>query len=86
MRLMHLVRRHRLADDVADGEDVQYVGVHLDLSIDETAVDHRQTKPNQTKPNQTKPNQTKPNQAKPSQAKPSQAKPSQAKLDCYNNQ
>jgi hypothetical protein len=29
---------------------VQYVGVHLDLSIDETAVDHRQTKPNQTKP------------------------------------
>ena len=39
MRLVHrLVRQHRLADDVADGEDVRHVGAHLDVDRDEAAV------------------------------------------------
>jgi hypothetical protein len=30
MGLVHrLVRQHRLADDVADGEDVRHIGAHL---------------------------------------------------------
>jgi hypothetical protein len=32
---------HRLADDVADGEDVGHVGSHLDIDRDEAAVSHR---------------------------------------------
>ena len=36
---MHrLVRQHRLADDVADGEDVRHVGAHLRVDGDEAAV------------------------------------------------
>ncbi|OEZ92696.1 hypothetical protein JAB9_46260 [Janthinobacterium sp. HH107] len=36
---MHsLVRQHRLADQVADGEDVRHVGAHLAVDFDEAAV------------------------------------------------
>jgi hypothetical protein len=36
---MHrLVRQHRLADDVADGEDVRHVGAHLHVHRDEAAL------------------------------------------------
>jgi hypothetical protein len=39
MRLVHrLVRQHRLADDVADGEDVRHVGAHLHVHRDEAAL------------------------------------------------
>ena len=42
MRLVHrLVRQHRLADDVADREDVRHVGAHLDVHRDEAAVADR---------------------------------------------
>ena len=42
MRLVHgLVREHRLADDVADREDVRHVGAHLLVDGDEAAVAHR---------------------------------------------
>ena len=41
MRLVHrLVRQHRLADDVTDGEDVRHIGAHLDSDVDEAAVRH----------------------------------------------
>ena len=33
-----LVREHRLADDVADGENVRHVGAHLVIDRNETAV------------------------------------------------
>ena len=32
------VRQHRLADDVADGEDVRHVGAHLPVDLDEAAL------------------------------------------------
>ncbi len=39
VRLMHrLVGQHRVADDVADGEDVRHVGAHLGIDRDEAAV------------------------------------------------
>jgi hypothetical protein len=39
VRLVHrLVRQHRLADDVADGEDVRHVGAHLHVHRDEAAI------------------------------------------------
>jgi len=39
MRFVHrLVRQHGLADHVANGEDVRYVGAHLDVDVDEAAV------------------------------------------------
>ena len=39
MRLVHrFVRQHRLAHDVADGEDVGHVGAHLDIDVDEDTV------------------------------------------------
>ena len=42
MRLVHrLVRQHRLADDVADGEDVRHVGAHLLVDLDEAAIGDR---------------------------------------------
>ena len=42
VRFVHrLVRQHRLADDVADGEDVRHVGAHLLVDLDEAAVGHR---------------------------------------------
>ncbi|MNM47828.1 hypothetical protein D3C81_588020 [compost metagenome] len=38
---MHgLVRQHRLAHQVADGEDVRHVGAHLAVDVDETAIRH----------------------------------------------
>ena len=38
---MHgLVRQHRLADQIADGEDVRHVGAHLAVDFDEAAVRH----------------------------------------------
>ena len=38
MRFVHrLVRQHRLADDVANGEDVGHVGTHLDIDLDQVA-------------------------------------------------
>ena len=41
-RFVHgLVRQHRLADDVADREDVRHVGAHLHVDRDEAAVGHR---------------------------------------------
>jgi hypothetical protein len=36
-----LVGEHRLADDVADGEDVRHVGAHLDVDRNEAAVADR---------------------------------------------
>ena len=33
-----LVRQHRLADDIADGEDVRHVGAHLLVDFDEAAI------------------------------------------------
>ena len=42
VRLVHcLVRQHRLADDVADREDVRHVGAHLLVDRDKAAVAHR---------------------------------------------
>jgi hypothetical protein len=39
VRFMHrLVGQHRVADDVADGEDVRHVGAHLGIDRDEAAV------------------------------------------------
>ena len=39
VRLVHrLVREHRLADDVADREDVRHVGAHLLVDVDEAAI------------------------------------------------
>ena len=39
MRIVHrLVGQHGLADDVADGKDVQHVGAHLDVDVDEATV------------------------------------------------
>ena len=39
VRFMHrLVRQHRLPDQVADGEDVRYVGTHLVIDRDEATV------------------------------------------------
>src|SRR5690606_31834850 len=35
-----LVGQHRLPDDIADGEDVRYVGAHLRIDVDETALAH----------------------------------------------
>ena len=35
-----LVGEHRLADDVADGEDVRHVGAHLLVHRDEAALVH----------------------------------------------
>jgi hypothetical protein len=36
---MHrLVGQHRVADEVADGEDVRHVGAHLGIDRDEAAV------------------------------------------------
>ena len=36
---MHrLVGQHRVADDVADGEDVRHIGAHLGIDRDEAAV------------------------------------------------
>ena len=36
-----LVREHRLADDVADREDVRHVGAHLLVDVDEAAIGDR---------------------------------------------
>ena len=33
-----LVSQHRLADDIADGEDVRHVGAHLFIDRNETAI------------------------------------------------
>ena len=42
MRFVHrLVRQHRLADDVADREDVRHVGAHLLVDVDEAALGDR---------------------------------------------
>ena len=38
-----LVGQHRLADDVADGEDVRHIGAHLDIDVDEAPVSHGHT-------------------------------------------
>jgi hypothetical protein len=38
------VRQHRLADDVADREDVRRVGAHLLVGRDEAALDHQDTR------------------------------------------
>src|SRR3546814_8261584 len=39
-RVRGLVRQHRLADEVADGEDVRHVGAHLRVYVDEAALAH----------------------------------------------
>ena len=42
VRLVHcLVRQHRLADDIADREDVRHVGAHLIVDRNKTTVAHR---------------------------------------------
>ena len=42
MPLVHrLVRKHRIARDVADGEDVRHVGAHLRIHGDEAPLIHR---------------------------------------------
>ena len=33
-----LVRQHRIADDVTNGEDVRHIGTHLPIHQDETAL------------------------------------------------
>ena len=33
-----LVRKHGLADDVANGEDVRHITAHLNIDVDETAI------------------------------------------------
>jgi hypothetical protein len=38
------VRQHRLADDVADREDVRRVGAHLLVGRNEAALDHQDTR------------------------------------------